>query len=96
MSDNPIHIVSDYESDVSSSARIWVCPNSHSLLLVHDYMAHKVMPLTVDSNSKRVPEKSLDERDSLLDSLEVLLSDDGSEEDHTEVHMPPSVLSDVE
>lgn len=95
MSDIPIHILSDSESEVSSAAGIGVSPDSPALSLAHDRMGPEILSLINDSNSEKVYEDSLNEKASFLDSFEAILLDDDVEEGHPAAHMPSSILSDA-
>lgn len=91
MSDSTFNLVNDSESKNLSSSRIETSPDSHPFLY-HHHLETKVIPLSDDSDSKRVYEDSQEEDFSSFDSLVSLLSYVGGEVPHAEVLMPPSIL----
>lgn len=96
MSDSPIRLDSDSESDVPFAAEMRVSSDSQSPPFAHGHIRHKFVSLSDESNSKRVSGNSFDEKTSSLDSFEDLLLDDGGKEDHINVHIPHLILYEEE
>lgn len=92
---NHIRLDSDSKSSVSSAVGMRVAPDWHSPSLTQDYVGHEVVSLIDDSNSEREVYNSLDKRASSLDSFYALLSYDNGKKDHTEVPMPPPILTET-
>lgn len=96
MNGSPICLDSDFGSDFSFLVGMGVSDDSQSPLLTHDYMGHKVISLKYDFDSVKVYRNSFNEKAYSLESFEALLSNDGGEEDHIEVHILPPIFSDSE
>lgn len=88
MSDSPIHLDSDSESDVSFAARmVFFLIHNPPLLMI---ICTTKLSLTEVFDLEKVSRISFDERVSFPDSFKALLSDDDDgDEDHIEVFMPP-------
>lgn len=96
MSDNTFNLVNDSESKNLSASRMGISRDSHIPFLDHDHLETEVIPLSDDSDSKRVYEDSQEEDFSSFDSLVSLLSYVGGEVPRAEVLMPSSILTEEE
>ena len=70
MSDIPICLDNDHESDISFTTKMGVSPDSQSPPLSHDHIGHKFVSLTNDFVPERVSGNSFNEIAFSLNSFE--------------------------